>query len=122
VLSRQDRCFVKIDSVVLKFLADSAAFSEAPGTLHTPLPNFHLRKSYKSKDAHANLQVTVMENPATGEFAADVDIDEAAGIQHGLEVMRNAIFDQRTSPYLIREFMLASDLEGTLDPGYDFEF
>jgi hypothetical protein len=69
------------------------------------------------------LQVTVMENPATGEFAADVDIDEAAGIQHGLEVMRNAIFDQRTSPYLIREFMLASEPEElTLDPGYDFEF
>ena len=123
VLSRQDRCFVKIDGAVLQFLQDSPAFAEAPGTLHTPLPNYHLRRSYKSKDAHANLQVTVMENPVTGEFAADVDIDEAAGIQHGLEVMRNAIFDQRTNPYLIREFMLAADTaEGTLDPGYDFEF
>jgi hypothetical protein len=88
VLSRQDRCFVKIDGSVLKFLRDSPRFAEAPGTLHTPLPNFHLRQSFKSKDAHANLQVTVMENPATGEFAADVDIDESAGIEHGLEVMQ----------------------------------
>jgi hypothetical protein len=38
-------------------------------------------------------------------------------------VIRNAIFRNRTNPYLIREFMLAADFqEHTLDPGYQFVF
>ena len=57
------------------------------------------------------------------QFAADVDIDEAAGIEHGVEVIRNKLFNNRTSPYLIREFLLAANPgERTLDPGYDFVF
>jgi hypothetical protein len=79
--------------------------------------------SFKSRDAHANLQITFMREIATGELAADIDIDESSGIEHGLEVIRNATFRQRTNPYLIREFLLSADpIARSLDPGYQFRF
>ena len=58
-----------------------------------------------SRDAHANLQVTFMRDTATGALAADIDIDESSGIEHGFEVIHNAVFKSRTNPYAIREFL-----------------
>ena len=79
--------------------------------------------SFKSRDAHANLQVTFMREIASGELAADIDIDESAGIQHGFEVIGNALFRKRTNPYLIREFLLSAEpITRALDPGYQFVF
>jgi hypothetical protein len=79
--------------------------------------------SFKTRDAHANLQVTFMLHEQTEQLAADIDIDESSGIEHGFEVIDNAVFRRRTNPYLIREFMLSSDpRERSLDPGYEFVF
>ncbi|MEN6600829.1 MAG: hypothetical protein ABFD86_00325 [Bryobacteraceae bacterium] len=122
LLCRQDRFFATADSSLPALLRSSPLYKSAPETLHDPLPGFELAEgSFKTRDAHANLQVTFMRNTQTDELAADIDIDESAGIEHGFEVIRNAIFQQRTNPYLIREFMLSADLiEHTLDPGYRF--
>ena len=63
-----------------------------------------------------------MRHARTGKLAADVDIDEASGIEHGFEVIRNK-FRGRTNPYLIRELMLLCDpVEKSLNPGYRFTF
>jgi hypothetical protein len=99
-------------------------FKSAPGALHEPPPGFSPpTESFKSRDPHANLQITVMKDLATGGLAADIDIDEASGIEHGFEVIRNAVFNNRTNPYLIREFMNAADLEKrSLRPEYRFTF
>ena len=54
---------------------------------------------------------------------ADIDIDESSGIEHGFEVIRNAVFRNRTNPHLIREFMISADPLGhTLTPPYSFRF
>jgi len=54
---------------------------------------------------------------------ADIDIDESSGIDHGREVIKNALFRNKTNPYLIREFLLSADpMEHTLDPAYRFVF
>jgi hypothetical protein len=105
-------------------LTDSPVFRSADSSLHEPLPAFQRTgQSFKSRDANANLQVTFMKHTLTGELAADIDIDESAGVEHGLEVIGNAVFRKKTNPYLIREFLLNADfLEHTLDPGYDFVF
>ncbi len=64
-----------------------------------------------------------MRHTVTGALAADVDIDEMSGIEHGFEVIRNEITGTQTNPYLIRELMLLSEpVEGVLDPGYRFIF
>jgi hypothetical protein len=80
-------------------------------------------ESFKSRDAHANLQVTFMREKGNGLLAADIDLDESTGIEHGFEVIRNAAFKSRTNPFLIHEFLLSADPVGkTLDPGYKFRF
>ena len=124
LLCRQDRFFAMVDSSLPERLRSSPVYKSAPETLHEPLPGFQLAEgSFKTRDAHANLQVTFMRHTQTGDLAADIDIDESSGIEHGFEVVRNAIFRKRTNPYLIREFMLTADLrEHTLDPGYRFVF
>jgi hypothetical protein len=119
---RQDRFFSTIDPGVEKVLNDRDIFKSAPNLLHKPLPGFELHDSFKTRDAHANLQVTLMRDTSNGSLAADIDIDESSGIEHGFEVIRNT-FKGRTNPYLIRELLLLADLkERTIDPGYRFIF
>ena len=124
VLCRQDRLFAITDASLPDRLRSSPLFKSAPESLHEPIEGFQLTgDSFKTRDAHANLQVTFMRRAETGELAADIDIDESSGIEHGFEVIRNALFKKRTNPYLIREFMLSADLRNrSLDPGYEFLF
>ncbi len=124
MLCRQDRCFARVDAGFPERLRKSELFKSAPETLHEPLPGFQLAEgSFKSRDAHANLQVTFMRENETEELAADIDIDESSGIEHGFEVIRNATFRSRTNPFLIREFLMSADpITRSLDPGYRFRF
>jgi hypothetical protein len=124
-LCRQDRFFARVDASMPETLRRSPLFKSAGNSLHEPPPGFALSAegSFKTRDAHANLQVTFMRHVASGALAADIDIDESSGIEHGFEVIRNAAFGRRTNPYLIREFLLSADPLGrSLDPGYRFVF
>ena len=124
LIVRQDRLFARVADGLRDGLRAAPMFKSAPGALHAPPPGFSPPlESFKSKDPHANLQVTFMTELATGGLAADIDIDEASGIEHGFEVIRNAVFNNRTNPFLIREFMSAADLSGhSLCPEYRFTF
>jgi len=124
LILRQDRLFARVAPGLRDQLRAAAMFKSAPGALHEPPPGFSPPiESFKSKDAHANLQVTFMTELATGGLAADIDIDEASGIEHGFEVIRNAVFRKRTNPYLIREFLNAADpATHRLSPDYRFTF
>jgi hypothetical protein len=120
---RQDRCFASVRPAIQRVLENQDLFQKVDGSLHDPLPGFQRRESYKSKDRFANLQVTLMENRATGALAADFDIDEAQGLKHWGEVLRNKIRRLRTHPYIVRELLiLAEPTELVLDPGYGFLF
>jgi hypothetical protein len=124
LIVRQDRLFARVADGLPEKLRQAPMFKSAPGALHEPPPGFSTPfESFKSRDPHANLQITFMKDVATGGLAADIDIDEASGIEHGFEVIRNAVFNNRTNPYLIREFLSAADLERrTLCPDYRFSF
>ena len=124
MVCRQDRFFARVDQSLPERMRRSPLFKSAPETLHEPLPGFVLAEgSFKTRDAHANLQVTFMREIATAALAADIDIDESSGIKHGMEVIRNAVFRSRTNPYLIREFLLAAEpITRALDPQYQFRF
>ena len=123
LVCRQDRFFAFVNSALVTQLNDSPRFKSAGNGLHPPLEGFSVGPSFKSRDAHANIQLTFMLHNGTGRMAADIDIDESSGIEHGLEVIHNALFKKRTNPYLIREFLLSADpLNHSLDPGYSFVF
>ena len=119
---RQDRCFAEVDPALHDKLCRSNTFKSAPGALHKPPPGFALSDSFKSRDPHANLQVTFMRKIDSDVMWADIDIDEASGFEHGFEVIRNAIVDGRTNPYLVRELLLLSIDDQPIDPRYDFVF
>lgn len=119
---RQDRCFAEVDPALHAKLSRSDSYKSAPAALHMPPPGFELMNSFKSRDAHANLQVTFMRKIDADVIWADIDIDEASGFEHGFEVIRNAVTDGRTNPYLVRELLLLSMADQPIDPGYDFVF
>ena len=119
---RQDRCFAEVDPALHDKLVRSDAYKSAPAALHMPPPGFAIMDSFKSRDAHANLQVTFMQQIDADVVWADIDIDEASGFEHGFEVIRNALVDRRTNPYLVRELLLLSIDRQPIDPGYDLVF
>lgn len=119
---RQDRCFAEVDPALHARLSRSDVYKSAPAALHMPPPGFELMNSFKSRDAHANLQVTFMRKIDSDVVWADIDIDEASGFEHGFEVIRNAVTDGRTNPYLVRELLLLSMQDQPIDPGYDVVF
>lgn len=123
LVARQDRCYMAVDAAFPEFLRQSPRFKSAPGALHEPLPGYVLEDSFKSRDAHANLQVTFMRHRVSGQRAADIDIDEASGIEHGFEVLRNRATGGRTNPFQVRELLLlAAGEEDAIRPGYRFVF
>jgi len=125
LISRQDRLFARVVPGLVDLVQRGVMFKSAPNTLHDPPPGFALsvHGSFKSRDPHANLQVTFMTEVATGTLVADIDIDQSSGIEHGFEVIHNALFKKRTNPYLIREFLNAADFTGhSLSPDYQFTF
>jgi hypothetical protein len=124
LVCRQDRFFARVSAGFPEVLRQSPLFRTAQEGLHKPLPGFELTgESFKSRDPHANLQVTFMRDKGNGALAADIDVDESSGIEHGFEVIRNALFRSRTNPFLIHEFLLSADPVGkSLDPGYTFRF
>lgn len=113
----QDRIFALVTPQCVADVEASAKFSKVSGSLHTPMPGFQARRSFKSKDDRANLQITFMENNA-GQWAADIDIDEATGAGHALEVFKNS-FGGKTHPYTVCELLF---LDKELEPPYGFVF
>ena len=51
------------------------------------------------------------------ECVADIDIDDAAGLQHVFQVVRNKLSGNPTHPYNIHEILIEHQ---HLDPGYSF--
>jgi hypothetical protein len=115
---RGDRVFANVALALrdlVKTTASAGLFRKVSGSLHTPPPGFMDAGSYKTPDPYGNLQVTFFSNPQTLELKADVDIDDAAGIQHAFQVIEHTITGGDTNPYDIHEILVATQL---LDPGY----
>ncbi|MDH4065877.1 MAG: hypothetical protein OEW19_15870, partial [Acidobacteriota bacterium] len=55
---RQDRCFAIVSPEMPEALRKSSLYKSAPSVLHEPPPGFVRRDSFKTRDAHGNLQVT----------------------------------------------------------------
>lgn len=115
---RGDRFF----AVVMKELREetknamhSGLFVEAPDTLHHPPAGFDKAGSFKTNDHYANLQLTFFVR--ADEWRADIDIDDAAGIAHVFQVLRNQLTGRPTHPYDIHELLL---FHQKIDPGYSF--
>jgi hypothetical protein len=91
-------------------------FEKVSGTLHTPPPGYHSADSFKTRDSFGNLQLTFFaSDDAPLRFKVDADIDDANGIAHGFQVLRNAVCDRATHPFDIHQILV---FHQQLVPGY----
>ena len=114
---RGDRFFVKVSQALREEVKNSVGqglFYPASELLHRPPEGFDQAGSWKTQDTYGNLQLSFFAS--SNEWRADVDIDNAAGLEHVFQVARNALTGP-TSPYDIHEILLAFQ---ELDPGYRF--
>ena len=113
---RGDRFFVHVARELreeTKNAVHGGLFVEAPELLHHPPEGFAQAGSYKTADHYGNLQLSFF---ARGdEWRADIDIDDASGLAHAFQVLRNALTNRPTHPYDIHEILLYHQ---RLDPGY----
>ena len=88
-------------------------FHEVSELLHTPPPGYTTARSFKTFDHYGNLQLSFFVDEA-GNYAVDMDIDDAQGFDHVFQVIGN-FFGGPTHPYNIHEILIADQ---ELDPGY----
>jgi hypothetical protein len=117
---RGDRVFANVANGLrdlVRTAADARRFAKVDGSLHHPPDGFTRVDSYKTvPDKYGNLQVTFFASVAAPlRFKVDIDIDDAAGIEHVFQVIGHWISGEGTHPYDIHEILLA--YQG-LDPGY----
>ena len=113
---RGDRFFCVVQKTLreeTKNAVHTNQFVGAGDALHHPPAGFDHAGSFKTTDHFANLQLTFF---AQGDqWMADIDIDDANGVEHLFQVLRNAITGRPTHPYDIHELLVSYQ---KLDPGY----
>jgi hypothetical protein len=90
-------------------------FHSAPELLHHPPEGFTEAGSFKTEDHYGNLQLSFFMSG--DECVVDVDIDDAAGLEHVFQVLRITLTGRPTHPYDIHEILVSYQ---QLDPGYRF--
>lgn len=85
-----DRVHVYVHPSLRKTLADTRCFGKAGGGLHRPPKDYQSDVSFKSDERYGNLQLTFFTRTRDGvPDLMDADVDDAAGIEHGEQVIRN---------------------------------
>lgn len=114
---RQDRFFANVSQELRDETKNSVAagfFRPVSASLHAPPEGFTTGGSFKTEDSYGNLQLTFWQK--AGEWVADIDIDDAAGLEHIFQVVRNTLSGRPTHPYDIHQILVAYQ---EIDPGYD---
>jgi hypothetical protein len=115
---RGDRFFCVVPKELRQETKNSVAeglFDDAPDTLHHPPVGFDRAGSFKTPDRYGNLQLTFFLKG--DDCVADIDIDDASGLEHVFQVLRNKLSGNPTHPYSIHEILVAHQ---KIDPGYTF--
>lgn len=111
-----DRIFAVVHEDLKNATANSVhtgLFHPVDDALHPPPPGYRHANSYKTLDHYGNLQLTFFTNDT--DWVADIDIDDAQGIEHIFQVVRNEVTQLPTNPYDIHEILVQYQ---KLDPGY----
>ena len=115
---RGDRFFARVPKELreeTKNSIDAGLFRAVDGSLHHPPSGYTSAGSFKTEDRYGNLQLTFFMNGS--DCVADIDIDDAAGLEHLFQVVRNSITGRPTHPFNIHEILV---FHQKIDPGYRF--
>ena len=107
---RADRVFVDVKPGLRDLVKSAVAeerFREVSGKLHEPPPGHTSCGSFKTHERYGNLQLSFFVSHAEPlAFKVDADIDDAAGIGHVFQVIRNVVTKGTTHPYDIHEILV----------------
>lgn len=118
---RGDRFFVVASKELreeTKHSAGDGLFDSVSGSLHklpSQFNDFTPAGSFKTPDRYGNLQLTFFMKG--DECVADIDIDDASGLEHVFQVLNNFLPGNSTHPFNIHQILVAHQ---KLDPGYKF--
>jgi hypothetical protein len=107
---RPDRIFVDVQPALRDLVKGAVAgerFREVSGKLHVPPAGFVGAGSFKTAERYGNLQLSFfasLSEPLT--FKVDADIDDAAGLGHAFQVLRNFVTHGVTHPYDIHQILV----------------
>lgn len=119
---RGDRFFATVPKELREETKHSVAdglFHAVSQTLHHPpdgFAGFTDAGSFKTDDRYGNLQLTFYMRG--DECLADIDIDDASGLGHVFQVLRNTLTGRPTHPYDIHEILV---FHQKIDPWYTFK-
>lgn len=104
----QDRIFVDMAQVVATYVKElPLLFKDADDSLHTPDAGYERAGSVKSQEARGNLQLSFsVAKDGAGSMRVDADIDEAAGLGHAGQVLRNWLTGGKTHPYDVHQILV----------------
>jgi len=117
---RGDRFFCTVPKELREETKNSVVeglFDPADQSQHHPPEGFSHAGSFKTPDHYGNLQLSFFMKG--DECVADIDIDDANGLEHVFQVLRNKLSGNPTHPYNIHEILVGYQ---HLDPGYTFQF
>lgn len=107
---RADRVFIDVQPALRDLVKSAVAaerFREVSGSLHTPPAGFGQAGSFKTSEEYGNLQLTFFSSVAPPlAFKVDADIDDAAGLGHAFQVLRNWVTKGTTHPYDIHQILV----------------
>jgi hypothetical protein len=118
---RGDRFFATVPKELREEVKHSVAddlFNPADQGLHHPpagFVGFSNAGSFKTGEPAGNLQLSFFMKG--DECLVDIDIDDAAGLGHVFQVLRNTLTGRPTHPFDIHEILV---FRQKLDPGYTF--
>jgi hypothetical protein len=119
---RGDRFFAFVEKELreeVKHSVHTGLFHKVSGSLHhlpAQFEGFSSAGSFKTADHFGNLQLTFFMKG--DECVADIDIDDAGGLGHIFQVLKNHFTGSPTHPYNIHQILVQHQ---HLDPGYRFE-
>jgi len=119
---RGDRFFAVVEKSLREetiHSVNSGLFHKVDESLHHLPPEFEgfePADSFKTDDQYGNLQLSFFRKG--DQFVADIDIDDAGGLGHIFQVLKNHFTGGPTHPYNIHEILIKHQ---HLDPGYRFD-
>ena len=106
---RDDRVFADVQPQLHELInaaVSADVFRAVSGSLHEPPTGFGHAGSFKTAEPYGNLQLTFFTTGTSPRrFKVDADIDDAAGLGHAFQVIRNFITHGTTHPYDIHEIL-----------------
>jgi hypothetical protein len=118
---RGDRFFAAVPKELreeVKHSVTDGLFHEADQSLHhapTGFDGFSSAGSFKTGEPAGNVQLSFFMKG--DECLVDIDIDDAGGLGHVFQVLRNTLTGRPTHPFDIHEILV---FRQKLDPGYAF--